>query len=226
MQPYKYLTSLVCLSVVMAIIANTVAGKITYVGFLTLSAGSLCIPATYILGDTLTEVYGYKHARRAMWMVVIASATAALFYQLALLLPAAAGSPDGTAFHTVLGLAPRIAAGALAALFAGQFVNDYVLAKMKIMTKGKYLWSRTIGSTVAGQLVDSTLFYLIALYSVLPDGLLIRSVLSAWIVKVVIEAAITPITYIIVRKLKAAEGVDTFDTKTNFNPFAVSFSEK
>jgi queuosine precursor transporter len=226
MKQYKYLTGLICLSVLMAVIANTIAGKITHIGFLTLSAGSLCIPITYVIGDTLTEVYGYKQARRAMWMVIIASVITAVFYQLALLLPTATGSPDNAAFETVLGLAPRIAAGALAALFVGQFVNDFVLAKMKIMTKGKYLWSRTIGSTVAGQAVDSTLFYTIALYSVIPNSLLVKSIASAWFAKVVIEVLITPITYAVVRKLKKVEGIDTYDTKTDFNPFKVSLSEK
>ncbi len=220
MKNYKYLGLLICLSAVMAVIANTIAGKITHIGFLTLSAGSLCIPATYIIGDTLTEVYGYKQARRATWIVVGASLLTALFYQLAILLPAAAGAANNDAFTTVLGMAPRVAAGALAAIFAGQFINDYVLAKMKLLTKGKYLWSRTIGSTIAGQAIDSTLFYIIALYGVIPNGLLIKSILSAWFAKVLIEAAITPITYYVVRKLKKAEGVDYYDTDTNFTPFA------
>lgn len=206
----------------MAVIANTIAGKITHIGFLTLSAGSLCIPITYIIGDTLTEVYGYKQARRATWIVVGASLLVAVFYQLAIYLPPAQGFANNNAFTTVLGMAPRVAIGALAALFTGQFVNDYVLAKMKILTKGKYLWSRTIGSTVAGQAFDSTLFYVIALYSVIPNGLLIRSILSAWFAKVFIEVAITPITYYVVRKLKKAEGVDYYDKDTNFTPFALN----
>ena len=220
MNNYKYLGLLICLSVVMAVIANTIAGKITHIGFLTLSAGSLCIPITYIIGDTMTEVYGYKQARRATWIVVGASLLAAVFYQLATYLPPAQGFTNNDAFTTVLGMAPRIALGGLAALFTGQFVNDYVLAKMKLLTKGKYLWSRTIGSTVAGQAFDSTSFYVIALYSVIPNGLLIRSILSAWFAKVFIEVAITPITYYVVRKLKKVEGVDHYDNDTNFTPFS------
>lgn len=220
MTNYKYLGLLVCFSAVMAVIANTIAGKITHIGFLTLSAGSLCIPITYIIGDTLTEVYGYKQARRATWIVVGASLLVAVFYQLAIYLPPAQGFTNNEAFTTVLSMAPRVAIGALAALFAGQFINDYVLAKMKILTKGKYLWSRTIGSTVAGQAADSTLFYVIALYSVIPNGLLIKSILSAWFAKVLIEVAITPVTYYVVRKLKKAEGVDYYDKDTNFTPFA------
>lgn len=220
MKHYKYLGLLICLSAVITVITNTISGKITHVGFLTLSAGSLCIPFTYIIGDTLTEVYGYKQARRAAWIVVGTGLLVAVFYQLAVYLPPAPGFTDNEAFTTVLGTAPRIAIGSLAAIFAGQFINDYVLAKMKVFTKGRYLWSRTIGSTVAGQAADSVLFYVIALYSVIPNDLLLKSILSAWFAKVVIEALITPITYYVVRKLKKAEKIDHFDKNTNFNPFA------
>jgi queuosine precursor transporter len=219
MKQYKYLGLLICLAVVMAVIANTIAGKITHIGFLTLSAGSLCIPATYIIGDALTEVYGYRHARRATWIVIAACFLVAAFYQLAVYLPPAPGSAQNEAFTTVLSMGPRVALGALAALFAGQFINDYVLAKMKVLTKGKYLWARTIGSTIAGQAADSSLFYIIALYAVIPNGLLFTSILSAWFAKVVIEVAITPVTYVVAQKLKKAEGIDHFDRHTNFNPF-------
>jgi uncharacterized integral membrane protein (TIGR00697 family) len=109
--------------------------------------------------------------------------------------------------------------GSWVALFAGQFVNDYVLAKMKLLTKGKYLWSRTIGSTIAGEAFDSTAFYTIALYNVIPAGLLLRSILSAWFLKVMIEIAITPLTYYVVGKLKNVEKLDYFDQTTDFNPF-------
>lgn len=226
MKHYKYLGLLICLSVVMAAIANTIAGKITHIGFLALSVGSLCIPITYVIGDTLTEVYGYKQARRTMWIVIASSFLIALFYQLAVLLPPAPGFTQNEAFATVLGMAPRVALGALAALFAGQFINDVVLAKMKVLTGGKYLWSRTIGSTVAGQAADSTLFYLIALYGIIPDNLLITSILSAWLVKVIIEIAVTPITYLVVRKLKKVESIDHFDRHTNFNPFIFDFNAR
>jgi uncharacterized integral membrane protein (TIGR00697 family) len=115
----------------------------------------------------------------------------------------------------------RVAIASMMALFAGQFINDYVLAKMKILTKGRYLWSRTIGSTIAGQAADSTLFYLIALYAVIPNGLLLKSILSAWFAKVAIEALITPMTYLVVKKLKQAEKIDYFDKNTNFSPFVL-----
>ncbi len=219
MKNYKYLGQLICLSVVMTAIANTIAGKITHISFLTLSAGALCIPFTYIIGDTLTEVYGYKQARQATWTVVGASLLIAVFFQLAVYLPPAPGFSNNHAYTVVLGTAPRVAAGALAALFAGQLINDYVLAKMKVLTRGKYLWTRTIGSTIAGQAVDSTLFYVIALFSVIPNGLLLKSILSAWFIKVIIEVLITPATYYVVDKLKAAENSDYYDKHTDFNPF-------
>jgi uncharacterized integral membrane protein (TIGR00697 family) len=221
MKSYKYLNFIICVSVTMTLIANAVAGKLTHLSVLTFSAGSLCIPVTYIIGDTLTEVYGYKQARRATWIVIASTLIMAIFFQLAVYLPPAPGFANNKAYTTVLSMAPRVAVGGLVALFAGQFINDYVLAKMKLLTKGKYLWTRTIGSTVAGEAADSTFFYTIALYSVIPNGLLLRSIASAWFIKVMIEVLITPITYYVVRKLKKAENVDYFDQNTNFNPFAL-----
>lgn len=219
MKNFKYLNLIICLSVTMTLIANTIAGKITHLSFLTFSAGSLCIPMTYIIGDTLTEVYGYKQARRATWIVLASTVIMAILFQLAVYLPAAPGFENKKAYATVLSTAPRVAVGGFAALFAGQFINDFVLAKMKLLTKGKYLWIRTIGSTIAGEAADSTLFYTIALYSVIPNGLLVRSIASAWFIKVIIEVLITPITYYVVRKLKKVEKIDYYDRRTNFNPF-------
>lgn len=220
MKNYKYLSYIICLSITMTAIANVSAGKITHLYGLTFSAGSICIPITYVIGDTLTEVYGYKQARKATWIVIASMFLLALFLQLTVYLPPAHGFANDKAYSIVLGTAPRIAIGAFAALFAGQFTNDYLLAKMKILTKGKYLWTRTIGSTVAGEAADSTLFYTIALYSVIPNGLLVRSIASAWFIKVMIEVLVTPITYYAVNKLKKLENVDYFDKDTNFNPFA------
>jgi uncharacterized integral membrane protein (TIGR00697 family) len=221
MKQYKYLSYIICLSITMTAIANISAGKITHLYALTFSAGSICIPITYIIGDTLTEVYGYKQARRATWIVIASMVILALFLQLTVHLPPAPGFVNNKAYSTVLGTAPRVAAGAFAALFAGQFINDYVMAKMKLLTKGKYLWTRTVGSTMAGEAADSTLFYTIALYSIIPNGLLVKSIASAWFIKVMIEVLITPITYYVVHKLKKLEGVDYFDKGTNFNPFAL-----
>jgi queuosine precursor transporter len=139
--------------------------------------------------------------------------------QLAVILPPSPGFKNNDAYVLVLSQVPRIVIGAWVALFGGQFINDYVLARMKVMTRGKYLWMRTIGSTLTGQAVDTTLFYTIALYNIIPAGLLVNSILSAWILKVIIEIVMTPFTYFVVKKLKKLENEDYYDKKTNFNPF-------
>lgn len=226
MKKYKYLDLIICLSVTMMAIVNVISGKIVHLGFFTLSAASLCIPVTYIIGDALTEVYGYKQARRATWILIASTVLTAIFFQLAIYLPPAPGFAHNAAYTTVLGQVPRVVLGAWIALFAGQFINDYVLAKMKIWTNGKHLWSRTIGSTVFGQAADTTCFYTIALFNVIPSGLLLRSILSAWFLKVLIEVVMTPVTYFVIGKLKKAENEDYYDKKTNFTPFALQTQEK
>lgn len=219
MKRYQYLDFIIYLNITMMAVVNVISGKIVQVGFLTLSAASLCIPVTYIIGDTLTEVYGYKQARRATWILIASSVITALFFQLAVWVPPAPGFMNNQAYKVVLGQVPRVVVGAFVALFAGQFINDYVMAKLKLLTRGRYLWTRTIGSTVAGQAADSICFYTIALYNVVPSGMLLKSIFSAWFLKVLIETVMTSVTYRVIRKLKQTEGIDTFDTHTNFNPF-------
>lgn len=216
---YKYLNLIMFLNITMMGIVNTISGKIIQISIFSLSAASLCIPITYIFGDIFTEVYGYKIARRATWFLIISTIITAVFYQLAVWLPPAPGFKENTAYSTVLGQVPRIVIGAWIALFAGQFMNDYVLAKLKILTNGKHLWLRTISSTFFGQAADTTLFYTIALWNIIPTGLLVRSIMSAWFLKVIIEIIMTPFTYFIVKLLKSVEKEDYNDKKTNFNPF-------
>ncbi len=222
---YKYLDLILFLDITMILIVNVVSGKIVQVGVFTLSAASLCIPVTYIFGDLITEVYGYKQARRATWILLLSTALTAIIFQLVVFLPPAQGFKGNDAYSMVLSQVPRVAIGAWIALFSGQFVNDFVLSKMKLLTKGKYLWTRTVGSTITGQFADTTLFYTIALYNVIPTGLLIKSILSAWFLKVVIEVVMTPVTYYIVGKLKNAENEDYLDTNTNFNPLIINFKQ-
>lgn len=220
---YKYLDVIILLDVTMMVITTASVGKIIQFFIFTPSVSALYIPVTYLCGDILTEVYGYKHARRAMWIVILSMILTALILQIVVLLPPASGFANNDAFTIVFGQAPRIAIGGFIAFFAGQFVNDIVLAKMKLLTKGKYLWTRTIGSTIFGQFFDTTLFYAIALSNVIPAGLLIKAILSGWFLKVLVEVVMTPITYYLIQKLKKVESEDYFDRSTNFNPLIVDF---
>lgn len=223
---YKYLDLIIFLDITMMVIINVISGKIIQLSIFTLSAASLCIPITYIFGDVFTEVYGYKQARRVTWILIFSTIITAIFLQLAVWLPPAPGFEANDAYALVLGQVPRVVIGAWVALFGGQFVNDFILAKMKLLTKGKHLWTRTIGSTIFGQATDTTLFYTIALYNVIPSGLLIKSILSAWFLKVLIEVVMTPVTYYMIGKLKKAENEDYYDKNTNFNPLIINVSRQ
>jgi queuosine precursor transporter len=218
-RPYKYLDLIVCAAVAMIIIANTTAAKIIHFGIFTVSITVLYFPITYIFSDLLTEVYGYKQARRAMWIMIAAEVVTAAIYQFVAVVPPAPGFKNSEAYAIVFGQAPRIVIGGLIAFFVGQFVNDFTMAKMKVATNGKFLWTRTVSSTIAGQFFDTTLFYTIALYNVIPTGLLVPTVLSGWTIKSVVETIMTPFTYMAVNRLKILEHENYFDRKTNFNPF-------
>lgn len=221
MKSYKYLGLITTLYIAFQLISDVTAGKIVEFGIFTVSATVLYFPVTYIFSDILTEVYGYAKARSVVWQALLASVVAGLIYQLVIWLPPAIGFDANDAFTRVLGSVPRILLGGWIAVWAGGMLNDYILAKMKIWTNGKHLWLRTIGSTIAGEGVNTILFYTIALYSVLPNNLLITSILSGWFLKVVVEAIFTPITYIVVAKLKKSENEDYYDRNTNFNPLIV-----
>lgn len=218
---YKYLDLIVCLAVAMLLISNTTAGKITQLGIFTVSVTVLYFPLTYIFSDLLTEVYGYRQARRTLWILIGVQILQAAIYQLVSALPPAPGFRGNDAFVLVFGQAPRIVIGALIAIFVGQLINDFIMAKMKVWTKGRYLGLRTISSTVVGQLFDTCLFYVIALSSVIPAGLLVHTILSAWCIKSLVETLMTPVTYFVVGKLKELENEDYYDRDTNFNPFKI-----
>ncbi len=223
---YKYLELIIWLDVAMIIIANTTAGKITQLWIFPVSVTVFYFPLTYLIGDLLTEVYGYRHARRATWILIFAQILTAVIYTFVVIMPPALGFKFNDAYTIVFGQAPRIVVGGLIAFFAGQFVNDFVLAKMKVMTKGKYLWTRTIGSTIAGQFFDTVLFYSIALSNVIPSGLLFQTILSGWLLKVMVETVMTPVTYYAVAKVKKAENEDYFDKKTDFNPLIINLKQR
>lgn len=216
---YKYLGILTILYVVFQLVSDITAGKIIALGTLTVSATALYFPITYIIADLLTEVYGYREARKVVWIVLSTSILAGTLYTIVAVLPPAPGFDANAAYVRVLGQVPRILVGGWIAVWCGAILNDYILAKMKIWTKGKYLWTRTIGSTIVGEGANTALFYVIALGGILPRSLFISSILAGWSVKVLVEVVCTPITYAAIKKMKEIEGIDVFDKNTNFNPF-------
>ncbi|WP_338445137.1 queuosine precursor transporter [Pelagerythrobacter marensis] len=185
-------------------------------------AGVLFFPISYIIGDVLTEVYGYARARRVIWTGFAALAFMALMAWVVVTLPPAAGWPGQDAYEFVFGNSWRIVLASMVAFWAGEFANSFVLAKMKVWTGGKALWTRTIGSTVVGQGLDSLIFYPLAFWGLAgwPVELLWQVVLSQWLIKTTWEAILTPVTYLAVGALKRREGVDIYDTGTDFSPFA------
>ena len=218
---YKYLGLLTALYITFQLVSDITAGKIVSLGIFTVSATVLYFPFTYIIADLLTEVYGYSKARSVVWMVLFSSVIAGLIYTIVVALPPAIGFDANDAFTRVLGQIPRILVGGWIAVWVGGILNDYIMAKMKVWTKGKHLWSRTISSTIVGEGAITLLFYVIALYAIIPTGLLVTSILSGWFLKVAVEVVMTPVTYKVVAKLKKAEGEDYYDTDTNFNPLII-----
>jgi len=216
---YRYFDLIMALFVAVLLISNVASSKILDLGPFTFDGGTILFPISYIFGDILTEVYGYRRSRRVIWTGFGCSALAALTFMIVGALPPASGWEHQEAFMAILGQTPRIVIASLVAYFAGEFSNSYVLAKMKILTRGRWLWTRTIGSTLVGQGVDTLLFVTIAFAGTLPSSLLFSVILSNYIFKCGVEALATPLTYQIVRWLKQAEQEDYFDYGTDFNPF-------
>lgn len=210
---------------VILICANLIgAGKVATVelpllGALTFGAGILFFPLSYVLGDVLTEVYGYARARRVVWVGFAAAVFAAAMAAFIVWIPPAADWQGQDALAAVLGQAPRIFAASILAFWAGEFANAFVMARMKLLTKGRFLWTRTIGSTVVGQGVDTLLFYPLAFWGVWEAKLILTVMLANYLLKVGWEAALTPVTYKVVGAMKRAEGLDVYDVATDFTPF-------
>ena len=192
-------------------------------GAVTFGAGVLFFPISYVFGDVLTDVYGYARARRVIWAGFAGLAFAALMAAVVVALPPAPFWNNQPAYEIAFGTTWRIAAASMLAYFCGEFANSFVLAKMKILTAGRWLWTRTIGSTIVGEAVDSTLFYPLAFYGtgIIPNDKLPQVMLVQFLVKVGVEVVFTPVTYKIVGFLKRAEHEDHYDRDTNFNPFAL-----
>lgn len=216
---YRYYEFLVHIFVVVLLISNLVGQKITAIGPFRISGAQSLFPITYIFGDVFTEVYGYAASRRAIWIGFFASALLAAMGMFTVWLPPAPGWPHQAAFATVFGFVPRMVAASLMAFWCGEFANSFVMAKMKILTRGRYLWTRTVGSTVVGQAVDTLVLMVLAFGGSLSAGLIANLVFSGYLGKVAYEVLATPITYAVVNFLKRSEGLDPLDEGVSFNPF-------
>ncbi|HZQ55961.1 MAG TPA: queuosine precursor transporter [Bryobacteraceae bacterium] len=219
---YKYLDTFITLFVVVLLVSNIIAAKFFAVGWLRVSVADVLFPVTYIFGDIFTEVYGYSASRRAIWYGFFASFLLVLLSFIAVEIPPAPEYKDQAAFATIFRPVGRIVAASLLAYWCGEFANSFTLAKLKLLTKGKYLWTRTIGSTVVGQAVDTTVVMFGAFYGMRPVGVIFKLIVAGYLIKVIYETLMTPATYVVVNLLKRAEGVDYFDYGTNFNPFATA----
>ena len=223
---FYYLDALTSVFIVVLLISNLVGQKICAFGELRVSGAQLLFPVTYIFGDIFTEVYGYAASRRTIWIGFFASGLMAMLGLLVVAMPPAPEWPNQAAFATVFGIVPRLVVASLIAFWCGEFANSYVMAKMKLWTHGRHLWMRTIGSTVAGQLVDTALVMTLGFAGTLPARTIVILILSGYGFKVAYEVLFTPLTYVIVNFLKQREGLDTFDYGTDFNPFHESFSHR
>jgi uncharacterized integral membrane protein (TIGR00697 family) len=219
---YRYFDLIMALFVAVLLISNVASSKILKLGPFTFDGGTILFPISYIFGDILTEVYGYRRSRRVIWVGFACAGLMAGVFALVGALPPAEGWENQAAYEAILGTTPRIVLGSLIAYFAGEFSNSYTLAKMKILTQGRWLWTRTIGSTLVGEGVDTVLFVAIAFAGTLPWPLFISIIASNYIFKVGLEAAMTPATYRITNFLKHAENQDVYDTDTDFNPFKLT----
>jgi queuosine precursor transporter len=217
---YRYLDILINIFVVVLIVSNLIAPKFVAVGWFRFSAAQLLFPITYIFGDVFTEVYGYSASRKAIWTGFLASVIMTAFGVFAVWLPPAPEFRNQAAYETIFGVVPRNVTASLLAYWAGEFANSLTVAKMKLWTDGKYLWTRTVGSTIVGQAVDTTIVILVIFWGQ-PPGVMFRLIISGYLFKVAYEVLATPLTYLVVNYLKRTEGINYFDRSTNFNPFAV-----
>jgi len=219
---YKYLDALTTAFVVILLVSNLVAQKVCRIGPFAVSGAVLLFPITYIFGDVFTEVYGFAASRRAIWLGFFGTALLYLMGVITIALPPAPGWHNQQAFATVFGFIPRILAASLIAFWAGEFANSYTMAQLKLFTNGSLLWTRTIGSTIVGQGIDTTLVVLLTFGGTVPAITLGNMILTGYLLKVGYEVLATPLTYLVIHWLKKAEHSDVFDRHENFNPFSFS----
>ncbi len=220
MKEYRFFTLITGLFVAVLLISNVASSKLVAVGPFSFDGGTILFPISYIFGDILTEVYGYRKSRQVIWIGFGSALLMMVVFMIVGWLPSAAGWENQDAYNKILGLTPRIVIGSLIAFFAGEFSNSYILAKMKIFTKGRWLFSRTIGSTIVGEGLDTIIFVLVAFAGVYSWEIVWLIVISNYIFKVAFEVVLTPVTYAVISYLKRSEKADVYDHKTNFNPFS------
>lgn len=213
--------TIVALFITALITANITAVKLIGLFGFVLPAAVVVFPVSYICGDVLTEVYGYRVARQVIWLGFLCNLIAVVAIYIGDLLPAAPFWEGQEAYETILGYTPRLLVASFLAYLVGEFANAFVLAKMKIVTDGRFLWSRTIGSTLIGQGLDSLVFIVLAFVGTIPASAIVAAVVTQWLVKSAYEALATPLTYLVVNRLKRAERVDAYDRHTNFNPLLI-----
>ena len=204
------------------ITANIIAVKLISVFELILPAAVIIFPISYIVGDVLTEVYGYRQARRVIWLGFFCNLIAVVAIRLGQVLPAASFWDGQAAYERILGYTPGLLAASFLAYLIGEFTNSFVLAKMKIATQGRWLWMRTIGSTLVGEGLDSLVFITLAFVGTIPLAGLAPAIVTQWLAKSIYEAAVTPLTYGVVNFLKRQEGIDVYDYDTRFNPLLIT----
>ncbi len=217
---YKWFPIVMAVFVTSLLTANIIAVKLVQLGPLVVPAAIIIFPLSYIFGDVLTEVYGYRRARQVIWTGFACNLLMVIAIWIGGRLPSAPfWAANQEAYETILGFTPRLLAASFIAYLAGEFLNSFVLAKMKIATQGRWLWTRTIGSTLIGQLADSAVFISLAFGGLLPAGQIVATVAAQWLLKSTYEALATPLTYVVVSFLKRAEREDAYDYDTDFNPF-------
>jgi uncharacterized integral membrane protein (TIGR00697 family) len=216
---FKYLDALTTAFVVILLVSNLIAQKICMIGPFALSGAIILFPITYIFGDVFTEVYGFAASRRAIWYGFFGTALLYGMGAIIIALPAAPGWKNQQAFATVFGFIPRILAASLIAFWAGEFANSYTMARLKLFTNGRKLWTRTIGSTVVGQAVDTVLVITLTFAGVVSARTILNIIVTGYLLKCAYEIIATPITYVIINWLKKAEQSDPFDVHESFNPF-------
>ena len=222
LRTYRHYDTLLAIFIVVLLISNLVGQKLCIIFGFSISGGQLLFPITYIFGDVFTEVYGYSASRKAIWLGFLANGLLAVMGLIVVWLPPAPGWKNQEAFATVFYQIPRLIVASLIAYWCGEFANSFTLAKMKLWTGGRMLWTRTISSTVVGQFVDTILIVTLGFAGTAPVSTLVAVAFGNYLGKVVYEVLATPGTYAIVGFLKRSEGVDAFDYQSNFNPFHMS----